>query len=267
MLLLPDNFKSKVCHHRIKMWKYPGPFSFNMDSFWVKNGKSCMKVKWKYKVVVTLIISLLFIRPYWNYGFIYEAISCVDVEHLIVRIWGSRYFLPFTLFWCWIDFFKGLLFIKESQRNISIVISGSARFSEVPPSVLYVSSGGTARFVWDYTVDNRTEEFDAFSPKWSFYNANDVDLHIGQESVYLKWKWLINIKTCPARLLNPVRVSKASTATLVIYNVTSADSGTYGCTLVLTTRRPIISKVQLVVTCKFFLILFTEEISLLYRPF
>jgi hypothetical protein len=116
---------------------------------------------------------------------------------------------------------------------------------------LYVSSGGTARFVWDYTVNNRIEEFDANSPRWSFYIANDTDFLIGQENVFRKGKWFINIATCPARLLNPVRVSKESTATLVIYNVTSADRGTYGCTLVLTTARPITSKVQLVVTCKF----------------
>ncbi|XP_031555946.1 opioid-binding protein/cell adhesion molecule-like [Actinia tenebrosa] len=63
-----------------------------------------------------------------------------------------------------------------------------------------------------------------------------------------KWKWNIHTNTCPARLLNPVRVSKESTATLVIHNVTLADSGTYGCVLVLTTRNPITSKVKLVVT-------------------
>jgi hypothetical protein len=105
--------------------------------------------------------------------------------------------------------------------------------------------------VWDYTVDNRIEEFDASSPRWLFYIANGTDYLIVHENVFSKWKWFINIVTCPARLLNPVRVSKESTATLVIYDVTSADSGTYGCTLVLTTKRPITSKVQLVVTCKF----------------
>jgi hypothetical protein len=122
-----------------------------------------------------------------------------------------------------------------------------------------VSSGGTARFVWDYTVDNRIEEFDVLSPKWSFYNANDLDLDIGQENVFEHREWFINTATCPARLLNPVRVSKESTATLVIYNVTSADSGTYGCSLVLATRRAIISKVQLVVTCKFAIQVFSSS--------
>jgi hypothetical protein len=121
-------------------------------------------------------------------------------------------------------------------------------------------------------VDNRIEEFDAFSPGWSFYNANDTDFLIGQENLFSKWKWFINIATCPARLLNPVRVSKELTATLVIYNVTSADSGTYGCSLVLKTRRAIISKVQLVVTCKFtcftnfsIFLLLTSSRSLLYN--
>jgi hypothetical protein len=164
--------------------------------------------------------------------------------HTVLYILSSLSAIYFVCILNWI-------FFKEIQSNSWYIISGSARFTEVPPSVLYVSIGGTARFVWDYTVDNRTYVFDAYSPTCSFYNANNIDFLIGQENVFNKWKWVINIATCPARLLNPVRVSKESTATLVIYSVTSADSGTYGCTLVLTTARLIISKVQLVVTCKY----------------
>jgi hypothetical protein len=113
-----------------------------------------------------------------------------------------------------------------------------------------VSVGKTARFVWDYTVDNRIREFQESSPKWSFYNENGSAHLIAYERVFERRTWIINNRTCPKRLLNPTRVSKESTATLVIKNITTSDSGTCGCELMLTTLNPIRSKAQLVVTCK-----------------
>jgi hypothetical protein len=113
-----------------------------------------------------------------------------------------------------------------------------------------VVKGGTARFVWNYTVDNRTEEFLFSSPRWSFYDVNDTIVDIGYENYFNNWQWNINLDTCPPRLLNPTRVRKESTATLVISNVTTADSGTYEFVLLLKTSSPIRSKVQLIVTSK-----------------
>jgi len=123
----------------------------------------------------------------------------------------------------------------------------AARFTQVPSNKLYVLKGETARFVWDYHVDN-INEFDSSSPSWSFYDPNAK--RIGYEYKFAGWKWTIDTNTCPLRLRSPtVRVSKQSTATLVITGVTTADNGTYGCTLVLVNPKPaVISKAQLIVT-------------------
>ena len=51
------------------------------------------------------------------------------------------------------------------------VLDSAARFTHVPPSKLYVVKGGTARFEWDYHVDDRSKEFDSFSPQWIFYDV------------------------------------------------------------------------------------------------
>ncbi|XP_031573305.1 uncharacterized protein LOC116307281 [Actinia tenebrosa] len=130
------------------------------------------------------------------------------------------------------------------------IAKGQARFTEVPPSMLYVSVGKTARFVWDYTVDNRKNDFQEFSPIWSFYWPNNSESIIGYELVFKQRQWTINHKTCPKQFFSPTRVSLESNATLVIQNVTVGDSGTYGCSLVLTKTDPIRSKVKLVVTSK-----------------
>ena len=133
---------------------------------------------------------------------------------------------------------------------MKILLSESAvRFTHYPPSVLHVQTGQTAGFVWDYTVGNRNTEFGFNSPEWGFYDSQNRRSVIGSEDGLKGWKWTIDYSKCPARLLNPtVRVSKESTATLVISNVTTADSGVYGCTLVLTTAAPLTSKVRLFVT-------------------
>jgi hypothetical protein len=124
---------------------------------------------------------------------------------------------------------------------------GVPHFTREPPSVLYVSSGGTATFVWDYYVSNRTTEFDPFSPVWSFYNKSGDKAVMGLDNAFNGWSFVLQ-KNCPSRLLNPTRVSKESTATLVISNVTTADNGIYECSLLLTSGSPIKCKVQLVVT-------------------
>jgi hypothetical protein len=128
-----------------------------------------------------------------------------------------------------------------------MLFKGVPHFTREPPSVLYVSSGGTARFVWDYYVSNRTTEFDPFSPVWSFYNKSGDKAVIGLDNAFNGWSFVLQ-KTCPPRLLNPTRVSKESTAILVITNATTADSGLYECRLFLTRSSPVKSRVHLVVT-------------------
>ncbi|XP_031555029.1 uncharacterized protein LOC116291935 [Actinia tenebrosa] len=141
----------------------------------------------------------------------------------------------------WISLIIKVLLVSRTQ--------GAARFTINPPSVSYVSVGKTIKLVWDYSVDSKREEFGVYSPKWIFYADNGSEFIIAQENVFNQGQWNIQKATCPARLLNPVRVSKESTATLVIHNVTLADSGTYGCVLMLAARSPITNKVKLVVTC------------------
>ena len=111
-------------------------------------------------------------------------------------------------------------------------------------------------------MDNRSKAFHVYSQTWNYYADDGKAFLIAHESIFKNWEWSINPATCPARLLNPVRVSKESTATLVIHNVTLADSGTYGCILVFKKRSPITSKVKLVVTCrcKEFFIIFLMDI-------
>jgi len=144
-------------------------------------------------------------------------------------------------------------------------VDAAARFTQVPSNKLYVLKGETARFVWDYHVDN-INEFDSESPSWSFYDPNAK--RIGYDNAFDSRKWKIDTNTCPLRLRSPtVRVSKQSTATLVITGVTTADNGVYGCILVLKSGSPIISKVQLIVTgmliiSKLYIHLFSKTLSI-----
>ncbi|XP_031550983.1 titin-like isoform X2 [Actinia tenebrosa] len=153
-----------------------------------------------------------------------------------------------------------MTFIKNQNISLSVVIiiwillllprvETAVRFTHHPPSVLYVQTGQSARFVWDYTVDNRSVEFGLNSPEWRFYDSQNRRSVIGSENGTNGWQWAIDYSQCPTRLLIPtVRISKESTATLVISNVTTADNGVYACTLVLSAGSSIVSKVQLIVT-------------------
>ena len=132
------------------------------------------------------------------------------------------------------------------------LLQGKARIIKAPSSPLYVASGGTAKFFWDYTVENKSEEFQFFSPTWKYYYANGAAVDIGHDHFLENWKWKISFDTCPYRLLNPIRVSKENNATLIISNVTIADSGLYEMALMMKTFQPLTSKVQLVVTSEFF---------------
>ncbi|XP_028516690.1 uncharacterized protein LOC114575621 [Exaiptasia diaphana] len=132
------------------------------------------------------------------------------------------------------------LLVKSSDAAV--------RFTKQPGSKLYVLKGHTAKFTWDYHVDNINIEFDSQSPRWYYHNDSYV---IGYGDAFLNWKFIIDTSTCPARLLTPtIRVSVEGKATLVITNVTLADSGTYGCRLVLSSGLPIsmpTSQAQLIV--------------------
>ncbi|XP_031560006.1 Down syndrome cell adhesion molecule-like isoform X3 [Actinia tenebrosa] len=138
-------------------------------------------------------------------------------------------------------------YIEAIALLISLVTlsKGIQWFNREPPSVLYVSSGGTARIVWDYDNRNRTAMFDPYSPEWALYNTSGFRIVIGVEDGYNGWKFIIS-KQCPPKLRG--RVSKESTATLVISNVTKADERLYECSLLLLAEAPTRSKVQLVVT-------------------
>ncbi|XP_028516697.1 hemicentin-2 isoform X2 [Exaiptasia diaphana] len=126
----------------------------------------------------------------------------------------------------------------------------AARFTKHPADTLYVVKGQTARFTWDYHVDNINTEFDARSPRWYFHN--NTSWLVGYGDAFDGRKFKIDTNTCPARLRIPtVRVSVEGKATLVITDVTMADSGTYGCRLFLSSG-PLssmpTSKSQLIVT-------------------
>jgi hypothetical protein len=113
-----------------------------------------------------------------------------------------------------------------------------------------VPSGGTAKLIWEYHVNDKIKDFgdDGSSPIWYFEIPRNL---IAADDGLNGWKWAINIRTCPPRLLNPTRVSKESTATLVITNVSTADNGIYGCALVLKGGSQIDSTTRLIVIGKF----------------
>jgi hypothetical protein len=113
--------------------------------------------------------------------------------------------------------------------------------------VLYVLKGKTARFVWDYTVGNRETDFASSSPTWHYRYQNTTQIQIAYEYKWRnpRWKWTI-ASSCPESLR--YRVSKESSATLVIADVTTADNGIYGCSLLFRTGNFITHQVQLIVT-------------------
>jgi hypothetical protein len=114
-----------------------------------------------------------------------------------------------------------------------------------------VSSGGAAKLVWDYHVDDRNTDLFPTSPQWTYDNGNKKTV-IASEFMSIgsggsiSWRWSI-APSCPVSLKH--RLSKESTATLVITNVTAIDNGWYICQLLLNSgKNPLMSKVQLIVT-------------------
>lgn len=117
----------------------------------------------------------------------------------------------------------------------------------MPPDVQNIHIGDTATFGWDYMVNDRNREIMFRSPRWSFYTSSGVEKVIAEEESSEEFLSLVISKSCPARLVNPLRVFKTGSATLVINNATVADTGTYGCTLVLSNGSSITRKTQLIV--------------------
>lgn len=113
-----------------------------------------------------------------------------------------------------------------------------------------VSAGETVRLIWNYTVDNRQREFQSESPWWSYWvPGTENEFIIGNDDRYANWNFVIKKFSCPSRFVNPVlRVSRDLPATLVITNVTMADTGIYMCRLLLKAGNPISSSVHLVVS-------------------
>ncbi|KXJ07546.1 Immunoglobulin superfamily member 10 [Exaiptasia diaphana] len=121
----------------------------------------------------------------------------------------------------------------QALRNHTSVYQSLQTYFNVPNETLYLANGKTARFTWDFHVDNIKKELDSGSPRWYFY-ANSTTYWIGYGDAFNGRKFTIDTNTCPARFLRPtVRVSVEGKATLVIKNLTLADSGTYGCILFL----------------------------------
>ncbi|XP_028516284.1 hemicentin-2 isoform X2 [Exaiptasia diaphana] len=128
-----------------------------------------------------------------------------------------------------------------------IVTDVIPHFSKVPPKILYVPVGQAATLEWDYISSNKSSNFDPQSPRWEFYNSIDGWKTIGADYGTLGWQWKLS-SSCPERLQNPTRVTKASVASLVIYNLTTEDSGLYRCNLTLRHRPPITNSTTLIVT-------------------
>jgi hypothetical protein len=121
-------------------------------------------------------------------------------------------------------------------------------FTKVPPREVYVYSGTTVKLEWEYSITgDKKKAFARYSPTWNLYDEEGEMAELASEDMYNSWKWMVSA-TCPASLRG--RISKQSSANLIITKVTTADSGTYGCTLELASGDPLTDKVQLIVTGK-----------------
>lgn len=114
--------------------------------------------------------------------------------------------------------------------------------------MVYAYVGETVRLEWLYSIDGgRDNAFGRYSPTWSIYYSDSEYAELASEDKNNGWKWSISDR-CPASLRG--RLTKESDATLVISEVTIADSSIYGCSLVMVSGQPVISKVQLIVRGK-----------------
>lgn len=119
--------------------------------------------------------------------------------------------------------------------------------------MIYVQTGRTARLEWEIQsslYNQRDTRFGTYTPTWLVKSDSAFKTEIAYDWKRSNppWQWTI-APSCPDRYKNPLRVSKQSTANLVISNIESQDNGTYLCLLVL--RNPsetIESNIRLIVT-------------------
>lgn len=113
------------------------------------------------------------------------------------------------------------------------------KFTVVPPRLLYIPVNGTAKLKWEYTVNSVNKH----SPTWDLYLPNGSSTQLAYENTNNR-SWRIS-DSCPLNLRGRIKIEPP--ATLVISQVTSADSGIYGCSLVLNTGELLTNTSQLIV--------------------
>ncbi|KAK3697941.1 hypothetical protein QZH41_013023, partial [Actinostola sp. cb2023] len=133
--------------------------------------------------------------------------------------------------------------IVSNSSVLYIIVE--VKFTKLPPRKVTAVVGTAVNLQWEYTVSgDRNVAFARYSPTWDLY-ANNTSVELASEDKNNNWKWSVS-STCPATLRE--RISKDSSAHLVISNVMLSDTGTYGCSLKLSYGNPLVDKVDLIVT-------------------